>query len=104
MIEHSDQGITLKTSLAWTILVTFLTGGIWIGVQVTTAKNGIKTLESRQSEDRGLIASNREAIAALRAAEARVDQRLINIERSTAQTERLIQELVSLVRNNGTAQ
>ncbi|MBC7156582.1 MAG: hypothetical protein H5U20_03595 [Rhodobacteraceae bacterium] len=99
MIENSERGITLNKSLAWTMLVAVLAGGVWIGTQVTEAKKGVETLTERQSEDRGSITANREAIARLQSSNARIDQRLISIEQSTSRTENSIEEVLRYLRS-----
>lgn len=100
MIENSDRGITLNKGLAWTIFSAVLVGGIWIGVQVTTAKNGINILTERQSEDREAIQMNTRAINDLRRGEARMDQRLTNIERGIEQTRRDVSEILRYLRTD----
>lgn len=35
MIENSDRGITLNKSLAWTVAVALVMGGLWVGTTVT---------------------------------------------------------------------
>ncbi len=99
MIENSDRGITLNKSLAWTMLVALLTGGIWIGMQVTDAKVGVQNLADRQAEDRMSIRANSDAINVLRSSNARIDQRLINIEQSAARTENILSDLLRYVRD-----
>ncbi len=98
MIENSERGITLNKSLAWTILTGVLAGGIWIGVQVTGAKEGIIALESRQTEDRADIRSNTSAINTLRQSNARIDQRLTNIEGAASRTEQSVGEILRYLR------
>lgn len=100
MIENSERGITLPKSLAWVILVGFLTGGVWIGTQVTDAKAGIKALSDRQVEDRGAIKSNTEEINNLRSSTARIDQRLTGIEDISARTEASVSEILRYLRGN----
>jgi septal ring factor EnvC (AmiA/AmiB activator) len=98
MIENSERGITLNKTLAWTILVAVLSGGFWIGVQITSAKTGISTLTERQSEDRGAIQSNRSSINDLRSSSARIDQRLRGIENSLSKTEANVSEILRYLR------
>ena len=100
MIENSERGITLTKSLAWTILVAALTGGIWIGIQITAAQEGIATLSDRQSENRGAIKSNTEEINNLRSSTARIDQRLTGIEDISARTEASVSEILRYLRGN----
>lgn len=98
MIENSERGITLNKSLAWTILASVVAGGVWIGTQVTDAKNGVETLAARQSEDRNAIVSNRDAIGRLQSSNARIDQRLVSIEQSTQRTENSVEEVLRYLR------
>lgn len=98
MIENSDRGVTLNKSLAWTILTAVLAGGIWVGVQVTSAREGIEVLTQRQTEDRADIRANAAEISALRSTNARVDQRLTAIEQSARRTEETMQEILRFLR------
>ena len=100
MIENSERGITLTKSLAWTILVAALTGGIWIGIQITAAQEGIATLSERQNEDRLSIKLNAEAINVLRSSNARIDERLIGIESSARRTETSVSEILRYLRGD----
>lgn len=99
MIENSERGITLNKSLAWTMLVAVLAGGVWIGTQVTEAKKGVETLTERQSEDRNSIVENRAAIVLLRENTGRIDERLTNIEKSTDDINTSIKELIGYLRD-----
>ena len=87
MIENSDRGITINKSLAWTMLVGILTGGVWLGINLTETKEGIGTLQVRQAEDRQSIRQNRSAINGLRNSNARIDERLRGIEQSLERQE-----------------
>lgn len=105
MIEQSERGITLNKSLAWTILVALIGGGIWIGTVVTEARTGVQTanksveaLGARQIEDRKAIAINRRDISELRSSNARIDQRLLNIETGVRRTEDSIAEILQYLR------
>lgn len=100
MIENSDRGITLNKGLAWTILATVLSGGIWIGTQVTDAQKGIVTLTNRQSEDREAIRMNSLSINDLRSSNARIDERLIGIESTAQRTETSVSEILRYLRGN----
>ena len=100
MIENSERGITLTKSLAWTILAAALTGGIWIGIQITAAQEGIATLSSRQNEDRLAIMQNAEAINVLRSSNARIDERLTGIENSATRTEASVSEILRYLRGD----
>ena len=94
MIENSDRGITLNKSLAWAILTGVMAGGIWVGIQVNSARDGIDNLTERQAEDRRDIRSNTEAIVSLRTGNARIEQRLTNIERMAQRTESSVSEVL----------
>lgn len=98
MIENSDRGITLNKSLAWAILAAVAGGGLWVGTQVATLSTGIESLSDRQGEDRRSIRANAEAIGALRSSNARIDQRLLNIEQSSSRTESSVQEILRYLR------
>lgn len=98
MIENSERGITLDKRLAWAVLVTIAGGGFWVGVQVTHLSSGVATLGDRQSEDRADIAANARAISEMRSTNARFDQRLANIETSTARTESSVTEILRYLR------
>lgn len=99
MIENSERGITLNKSLAWSILVAVVAGGIWIGTVVTDAKKGIENLGQRQVEDRADISANRDAISRLWSSNARIDQRLLNIESGVERTEKSISEILKYLRD-----
>ncbi len=101
MIEQSERGITLNKTLAWTILVALIGGGIWIGKTVSEAQTGVENLGQRQVEDRADIANNRDAIANLRSSNARIDQRLLNIESGVERTEQSISEILRYLREGG---
>lgn len=98
MIENSERGITLNKNLAWTILVAVLGGGIWVGVQVTSASEGITTLTTRQGEDREAIRLNSAAINDLRSSNARIDEKLIGIEGTARRTEASVAEVLRYLR------
>jgi uncharacterized protein YlxW (UPF0749 family) len=102
MIENSERGVTLNKSLAWTILVTLIGGGIWIGTQVTDAKNGVDMLQARQAEDRQDISQNTSAVNTLQSGAARLDQRLISIEQGQRRTEDKIDTLIDYISNGST--
>lgn len=98
MIENSDRGVTLNKSLAWTILTAVLAGGIWVGIEVNAARQGVEMLAQRQAEDRADIRANAAEISALRSTNARVDQRLTAIEQSARRTEETMQEILRFLR------
>jgi hypothetical protein len=98
MIENSERGITLNKNLAWGILVTIAGGGFWVGVEVTQLSSGVAVLGDRQVEDRADIAENARAITSLRSSNARIDQRLANIETSASRTEESVVEILRYLR------
>lgn len=98
IIENSDRGLTINKALAWTILSSFLVGGMWVGIQVNAASSGMQTIAERQSEDRAEIRDNRTAINNLRSSNARIDQRLSGIEDSLNKTEISISEILRYLR------
>lgn len=97
MIENSERGITLNKTLAWSMLLAVVSGGIWIGTVVTDAKNGVENLGTRQNEDRASIAANTRAIGDLRSSNARIDQRLLSIEGSATRTENKLDRLLEII-------
>lgn len=98
MIENSDRGITLDKKLAWTIGVALLVGGIWIGTQLTSLDNTMGQLATRQDEDRRDIRANTADIVAIRTQNARVEQRLDGIEATTSRTDKNVERLYDMVR------
>lgn len=99
MIENSDRGITLNKSLAWTVLVGVLSGGVWVGIQVNSARQGVDALTTRQQEDRLDIRKNTSDITAIRSNNARLDQRLTGIEQSARRTEETVAEILRYLRD-----
>ncbi len=111
MIENSDRGITLNKSLAWTIGASLVAGGLWIGVQVTSLAGDIQVMNSqynelsvriqdrydnlsiRQNEDRADIRSQSMQINTMQTQNARIEQRLTNIDDSSRRTSDSISEL-----------
>lgn len=98
MIENSERGITLNKSLAWAIVVALVTGGMWVGTQITSAQKGITTLTERQVEDRDAIRANSASINNLRSSNARIDEKLIGIERTATRTESAVAEILRYLR------
>ena len=98
MIENSDRGLTINKGLAWTILSSFLIGGMWVGIQVNSSSTGLQTIAERQNEDRAEIRENRAAINDLRSSNARIDQRLGGIENSLSKTETNVSEILRYLR------
>lgn len=104
-IESDDRGVTINKSLAWSMVGGLMAVGIWIGVEITrtsegisNAMDGINRVDARQSEDRKNIRANTEAIASLRTGNARVEQRLSNIEQTSQRNEVGIQEVLRYLR------
>jgi len=111
MIENSDRGITLNKSLAWTIGASLVAGGLWIGVQVATLGGDIQTMNTqhtettarlqdrydnlaiRQTEDRADIRAQSLQINTMQTQNARIEQRLTNIDDSSRRTSDSISEL-----------
>ena len=111
MIENSDRGITLNKSLAWTIGVSLVAGGLWIGIQVTTLAGSIQTmssqhmdlartvderhraLETRQAEDRVDLRAQAREITAMQTQNALIEQKLTNIESTSRRTADSLAEL-----------
>jgi len=98
-IEQNDRGITLNKSLAWTMLVGLLGAGVWLGANMTETQESVSSLAARQSEDRQEIRQNARAINSLRNSNARIDERLINIERSVRNTEDQLGEILRYLRD-----
>jgi hypothetical protein len=98
-IEQSDRGITLNKSLAWTMMAGLLGAGIWLGTNLTMTQGAVETLKTRQAEDRLIVRENSRAINDLRSSNARIDERLVNIERSSRSTERQVSEILRYLRN-----
>lgn len=98
-IENSDRGITLNKSLAWTMALALVGGGIWVGIEVNAARSGIETLSVRQNEDRAEIRANASQIAAMRSQNARTDARLESIENSQLRIEGTLTEIVRFLRD-----
>lgn len=99
MIENSERGITLNKSLAWTILTALVVGGIWVGQQVGETASSVRMLSDRSTEDRRSIQANATAISNLRSSNARIDEKLLNIERSAARTESSVDEILRYLRS-----
>lgn len=99
MIENSDRGITINKSLAWTMVVGLLGAGLWLGAQMGELQSSLNALTDRQMEDRLSIQANERMINDMRRNEARVDQRLITIERAVINTESNMQEVLRFIRN-----
>jgi len=117
MIENSDRGITLNKSLAWTIGVSLMGGGLWIGVQVTSLSGDIQTMNAqynelsvriqdrydhlsiRQNEDRADIRSQSMQISTMQTQNARIEQRLTNIDDISRRTSESISELRREIRD-----
>lgn len=69
-IENSERGITLNKSLAYTISVGILIGGMWLGSEVVGTKRMVQDLRDAQRDEAAALAnSSREFEARLRALE-----------------------------------
>lgn len=99
MIENSDRGITINKSLAWTMVAGLLGAGLWLGAQMAEVKTSLDVLAERQMEDRNAINENERRLNEIRRNEARVDQRLITIERAVTSTDANVQEVLRFIRN-----
>jgi len=62
-------------------------------------KTSLDNLAERQLEDRRAIADNERRLNEVRRNEARVDQRLISIERAVTSTDANVQEVLRFIRN-----
>lgn len=105
MIENSDRGITLNKTLAWGIASSLVVGGLWVGVELTTLSGNIKNLTDqyrslveRQTEDRSDIRAQGNQINQMQTQNARVEQRLNNIEASTNRTDANVAEILRELR------
>ena len=89
-IENADRGITLNKSLAWTVLVAFLTVAFWIGATVQGLRSSTVDLTETQQElaadakeDRTQLQAKDneqdERIRALETTAARADERMVNV-------------------------
>jgi len=108
-IENSDRGITLSKTLAWVMLIGLLTAGISFGTTMGALTGQISVLQAQLqgtaatlTEVRaGLEQSRQERerlavrIGAIERNEARVDQRLANIEGGVARSEAGLARLLS---------
>jgi len=98
MISRSDDGITIRAPLAWTIVVAVMSGGVWVGGNLSEMREGINVLRSRQSEDREAIQRNSEAIGRLSASDARIEQRLSGVDRRLGELQAGQQEILRYLR------
>lgn len=80
----------------FTILVTYGVGGIWWAGTLT---NQVQYIAERQVEDRARITETRGQVQAMRVSEGRLEQRLTNIEASTARVERLMEDIARQMRD-----
>lgn len=96
-IENSDRGITLNKSLAWTVAVVIMTGGVTIMSTLTGIKTNLETLAERQVEDRMDIRSNTAAITSLQAQYGVISNRLSSIEQYSRESRDSIRELRRLL-------
>lgn len=56
-IQSDERGITLNKSLAWTIVVAMILGGMWVGARDADTKARLITLET-MTRDRAAQISN----------------------------------------------
>jgi len=98
-ITNDDRGITINKSLFMLILVPLVTLIFWFGTSTSTSKGQITVLQERQVEDRELIRDNQLQINILRMSNARIDQRLMNIEQSQTRQEEVMAEILQYLRN-----
>jgi len=82
------------------VLVPLVTLIFWFGTSTSTSKGQITTLQERQTEDRELIRDNQLQINILRTSDARIDQRLMNIEQSQTRQEEVMAEILQYLRNS----
>ena len=81
------------------VLVPLVTLIFWFGTITSDSKAQITTLQERQTEDRELIRDNQLQINILRTSDARIDQRLMNIEQSQTRQEEVMTEILQYLRN-----
>lgn len=112
MIENSERGFTVNKPFAWSVLgvliVPALSVMIWAVTVTQEAQHGInavsesvEVINGRQIEDRATISRNSNDIRALQSTGARIDERLLNIERSQERSEDKLDSLLGYVRSNG---
>jgi len=98
-INSDERGFTINKTLAWAMAVSIVGCVFWFGTVTAESVERIAVLQVRQAEDRALINSNQMEINALRLSNARVDQRLENIERSQTRQETATNEILRYLRN-----
>jgi len=98
-ITNEDSGFTINKTLAWAMAASIVGCVFWFGTITAGSDGRITVLQERQVEDRELIRENQLQINALRATNARVDQRLLNIEQSQARQEAATNEILRYLRN-----
>lgn len=101
MIHRSEDGITIRAPLAWTMAVALITGGVWVGGNISEVHEGIDMLRSRQTEDREAIQRNAEAIGRLSASDARIEQRLSGVDRRLGELQAGQREILRYLRERG---
>ena len=98
-ITDEDRGVTINKSLFMLVLVPLVSFIFWFGTITSNSKAQITTLQERQTEDRELIRDNQLQINILRTSDARIDQRLMNIEQSQTRQEGVMTEILQYLRN-----
>lgn len=61
MIENSDRGITLNKTLAWTLAVALMSGGMWVGTTVASLERELASIRdlAQQLKDEGAARETR---------------------------------------------
>lgn len=79
MIENSDRGITLNKSLAWTMAVGFVAGGIYLGTNLASLTAATQNLSAALIETRAAVAEERQSVA-------RIETRVRTLENNASRT------------------
>lgn len=101
MIESNERGFTINKTLSWAMVVTIAGAVYWFGSEMTATRQGVEGLETRQGEDRRDIRANADSIRELQRSNARIDERLLNIEQSATRTEESVAEILRYLRASG---
>lgn len=104
-IENSERGFTVNKPFAWTLFLAAVGAGFWVATQVSDAQHGIKgvatsieAMSNRQADDRKSIERNADDIRLLQSTGERIDERLLNIERSQERAEDKQDVILNLLR------
>ena len=89
MIENSDRGITLAKPLAWTILVSLVAGGLWVGSQIGTLAEVQKDVAAHTLEIASLRADQRAAEIEAARDNVKLSQILATVTRLEGRFERI---------------